>query len=215
MTKCNRNSLHFQGYRRREVNETFDVIRQFAACFRDHRDAKLIEHPVEQLLAQRVMGIALGYEDLNDHDELRHDPLMALLSGRDDLTGCKRRRERDRGKALAGRNTLNRLELTPVGANESGRYKKIVASHGDIERFFVDMYLQMHDKPPQEIVLDLDATDDPLHGNQLGRFFHGYYKSHCFCSPIEPVREQCERIKCASGFRVWLTCCSWRCAYSG
>lgn len=201
MTKCNRNLLHFQGHRRREVvaqfdggmitsdagglllrevNETFDVIRQFAGCFRDHRDPELIEHPVEQLLAQRVMGIALGYEDLNDHDELRHDPLMALLSGRDDLTGHKRRRKRDRGKALAGRNTLNRLELTPVGANKSNRYKKIVACHGDIERFFVDMYLQMQDKPPQEIVLDLDATDDPLHGNQLGRFFHGYYKSYCY-----------------------------------
>ncbi len=201
MTECNGNTLHFQGHGRRdvvaqfdggmitsdagglllrEVNETFGVIRQFAACFRDHRNPELIEHPVEQLLAQRVMGIALGYEDLNDHDELRHDPLMALLSGREDLTGRKRRRERDRGKALAGRNTLNRLELTPVGANASSRYKKIVACHGDIERFFVDIFLQMHAKPPPEIVLDLDATDDPLHGQQLGRFFHGYYKSCCY-----------------------------------
>ena len=201
MTECNRKKFHFQGHGRRdvvarfdggmitsdagglllrEVNETFGVIRQFAACFRDHRDPELIEHPLEQLLAQRVMGIALGYEDLNDHDELRHDPLMALLSGRDDLTGRKRRRERDRGKALAGRNTLNRLELTPVGANSSSRYKKIVARHGDIERFFVDIFLQMHAQPPKEIVLDLDATDDPLHGRQLGRFFHGYYKSYCY-----------------------------------
>ena len=201
MTECNRNKFHFQGHGRREVvarfdggmitsdagglllrevNETFGVIRQFAACFRDHRDPELIEHPLEQLLAQRVMGIALGYEDLNDHDELRHDPLMALLSGRSDLTGNTRRRQRDRGKALAGRNTLNRLELTPAGANSSSRYKKIVARHGDIERFFVDIFLQMQAKPPKEIILDLDATDDPLHGNQLGRFFHGYYKSYCY-----------------------------------
>ena len=201
MTQCNRNRLHFQGHGRREVvaqfdggmitsdagglllrevNETFGVIRKFASCFQDHRDGELIEHPVEQLLAQRVMGIALGYEDLNDHDELRHDPLMALLCGRDDLTGQKRRRERDRGKALAGRNTLNRLELTPVGASASSRYKKIVACHVDIERFFVDIFLQMHAKPPEEIVLDIDATDDPLHGRQLGRFFHGYYKSYCY-----------------------------------
>ncbi len=211
MTECNRETLHFQGHGRREVvaqfnggmitsdagglllrevNQTFGVIRQFAACFRDHRQPELIEHPLEQLLAQRVMGIALGYEDLNDHDELRHDPLMALLSGRDDLTGGRRRRERDRGQALAGRNTLNRLELTPAGANESSRYKKIVACHADIERFFVDIFLQVHAKPPQEIVLDLDATDDPLHGRQLGRFFHGYYKSYCylplyiFCGPF-------------------------------
>jgi hypothetical protein len=126
------------------------------------------------------MGIALGYEDLNDHDELRHDPLMALLCGRDDLSGVKRKRPRDRGKALAGRNTLNRLELTPAGADASSRYKKIVARHADLEQFFVDMFLQMQPQPPAEIVLDLDATDDPLHGNQLGRFFHGYYKSYCY-----------------------------------
>jgi hypothetical protein len=164
----------------REVDQTFGVIRRFAACFRDCRDPDLIEHPLEQLLAQRVMGIALGYEDLNDHDELRHDPLMALLCGRDDLSGVKRKRPRDRGKALAGRNTLNRLELTPAGADASSRYKKIVARHADLEQFFVDMFLQMQPQPPAEIVLDLDATDDPLHGNQLGRFFHGYYKSYCY-----------------------------------
>jgi Transposase DDE domain group 1 len=201
MAECNRSSLQFHPHGRREVvadfdggrissdagglllrevNETFGVIRQFAACFRDHRDAELLEHPLEQLLAQRVMGIALGYEDLNDHDQLRHDPLMALLCGCHDLVGGQRRCQRDRGKALAGRNTLNRLELTPAGADESSRYKKIVARHADIEQFFVDMFLQMHPQPPAEIVLDLDATDDPVHGNQLGRFFHGYYKSYCY-----------------------------------
>lgn len=201
MAECKRNSLQFHPHGRRqvvaefdggkitsdagglllrEVDQTFGVIRRFAACFRDCRDPDLIEHPLEQLLAQRVMGIALGYEDLNDHDELRHDPLMALLCGRDDLSGVKRKRPRDRGKALAGRNTLNRLELTPAGADASSRYKKIVARHADLEQFFVDMFLQMQPQPPAEIVLDLDATDDPLHGNQLGRFFHGYYKSYCY-----------------------------------
>lgn len=201
MTECKQNSLQFHPHGRREVvaefdggritsdagglllrevNETFGVIRQFAACFCDHRDPDLIEHPLEQLLAQRVMGIALGYEDLNDHDQLRHDPLMALLCRREDLTGENRTRQRDCGKALAGRNTLNRLELTPAAADASSRYKKIVARHADIEQFFVDMFLQMHAEPPAEIVLDLDATDDPVHGNQLGRFFHGYYKSYCY-----------------------------------
>jgi hypothetical protein len=164
----------------REVEEATGIIRRLARCFTDHRDEELIEHPVEQLLRQRIFALALGYEDLNDHDQLRHDPLLATLVGKADPTGNDRLRPRDRGKALAGRNTLNRLELTPRGANAESRYKKIVAHQDQIESLFVDVFLHLHPQPPERIVLDLDATDDPVHGGQLGKFFHGYYKSYCF-----------------------------------
>jgi len=200
-TQCTQQTFEFQGLGRREVTARFDagpitsdgggvllreveeytgIIRQLARCFTDHRDPEAIEHSVEQLLRQRIFGLALGYEDLNDHDDLRHDPLLATLVGKADPTGNDRLRQRDRGKALAGRNTLNRLELTPRGANADSRYKKIVADQGRIETFFVDVFLQLHRKPPKRIVLDLDATDDPVHGDQLGKFFHGYYRRYCF-----------------------------------
>src|SRR3954467_4655403 len=156
------------------------IIRQFAGCFTDHRDPDLVEHPVEHLLAQRVYGLALGYEDLNDHDDLRRDPLLATVVGKDDPSGETRRRRRDRGKPLAGKSTLNRLELTPVGADKESRYKKVVCRTHDVERLFVTLFLQAHPRPPGRIVLDLDATDDPIHGHQLGRFFHGYYKNFCY-----------------------------------
>jgi hypothetical protein len=164
----------------REVEEHTGIIRRLARCFTDHRNEQRLEHSVEELLRQRIFGLALGYEDLNDHDQLRHDPLLATLVGKRDPTGGNRLRERDRGKALAGRNTLNRLELTPRGADANSRYKKIVAEAGQIESVFVDVFLQLHRKPPKRIVLDIDATDDPLHGDQLGKFFHGYYKSYCY-----------------------------------
>ncbi len=157
----------------RELDAKFDFIKQFAHCFDDYRNPELTVHSLEELLSQRVFGIALGYEDLNDHEDLRHDPLMAVLAGKTDPAP-------EEGFALAGKSTLNRLELTPVGANEQSRYKKIVARHGEIEDFFVDAFLQVHPQPPERIVLDLDATDDPLHGHQLGRFFHGYYKCYCY-----------------------------------
>jgi hypothetical protein len=199
-TQCSQRTFAFEALGRREVVARFDggpitsdagglllreveqrtgIVRQLAGCFTDHRDEDLIEHRVEELLRQRVFGLALGYEDLNDHDQLRHDPLLATLIGKQDPTGGDRSRRRDRGKALAGRNTLNRLELTPRGADRKSRYKKIVADTGRIERLFVDVFLQLHAQP-QRIVLDLDATDDPVHGDQLGKFFHGYYKSYCF-----------------------------------
>jgi hypothetical protein len=139
-----------------------------------------VEHSVGHLIAQRVFALALGYEDLNDHDALRHDPLLAVLVGKADPSGQNRRRRDDRGKSLAGKSTLNRLELTPVGADGKSRYKKVVARHPDIEAFFVDIFLALHPHPPEEIVLDLDATDDPIHGHQLGRFFHGYYDGYCY-----------------------------------
>jgi len=103
-----------------------------------------------------------------------------VLVGKADPTGQDRRRREDRGKSLAGKSTLNRLELTPTGANEKSRYKKVVARHRDIESFFVKTFLALHPQPPKEIVLDLDATDDPIHGHQLGRFFHGYYDNYCY-----------------------------------
>jgi len=164
----------------REVEVRTGIIRQFAGCFTDHRDTALIEHTVEELVAQRVYGLALGYEDLLDHDDLRHDPLLAALVGKDDATGQDRRRARDRGKPLAGKSTLNRLELTQAGASEDSRYKKIVCHTDRVDSLFVDVFLQAHAAPPARIVIDLDSTFAPLHGHQLGRFFHGYYDCYCY-----------------------------------
>jgi len=200
-TECNARDFDFQGLGSRAVTARFDggaitsdagglllreveaktgILRRFSACFTDHRDPELVEHSVGELLAQRVFALALGYEDLNDHDALRHDPLLAVLVGKLDPAGQDRRCSRDRGKSLAGKSTLNRLELTPVGADAKSRYKKVVARHRDIENFFVEMFLSLHPTPPKEIVLDFDATDDPIHGHQLGRFFHGYYDNYCY-----------------------------------
>ena len=164
----------------RKTEELTAIIRQFAACFVDHRNPELIEHSLEHLVAQRVYALALGYEDLNDHDDLRHDPLLATVVGKQDPTGQSRVRQRDKGKALAGKSTLNRLELTPVGADQDSRYKKVICSTRAVEDLFVQLFLQAHPLPLDQIVLDLDATDDPIHGHQLGRFFHGYYKNYCF-----------------------------------
>lgn len=166
----------------REVEQRFGIIRQFAGCFTDHRDEELIEFSVEELLAQRVMGLALGYEDLNDHEQLRHDPLMALLCGRKDVTGSDRTDPRDQGKPLAGKSTLNRLELTPAGASAKSRYKKIVAGIAQLQDALVDVFVRMRAKQgvPEELILDFDATDDPIHGDQLGKFFHGYYMNYCY-----------------------------------
>jgi hypothetical protein len=163
----------------REVAARTGILRRFAACFTDYRDPDLVEHTVYELIAQRVFALALGYEDLNDHDALRHDPLLAVLVGKLDPEGGNRRRKRDLGKSLAGKSTLNRLELTPTGADEQGRYKKIVARHRDMESFFVETFLALHPQPLKEIVLDFDAREDPIHGHQLGRFFQGYYDSYC------------------------------------
>ena len=164
----------------RELEAKFRFIEQFARCFTDHRDPDRTEHSLPELLKQRIYGLCLGYEDLNDHDQLRLDPLLAVLVGKNDPQGDRRLRPRDQGKALAGKSTLNRLELTPVRANAKSRYKKIVAHLDAMQAFFVEAFVQQHLVPPQRIVLDLDATDFPLHGHQLGRFFHGYYDEYCY-----------------------------------
>jgi len=165
----------------REVERRCGIIRGFASCFEDLRDPDLIEHSVAELVGQRVYGLALGYEDLNDHDELRSDPMLAVLVGKKDPEGQDRLRTQDKGKALAGKSTLNRLELTPADPTPAEqRYKKIIMKTEAIDRLFVDVFLQAHEEAPEEIILDVDATDDPLHGNQEGRFFHGYYMNYCY-----------------------------------
>ena len=145
------------------------LTQRFTACFADRRSPELVEHSVWAMVVQRVFGIALGYEDLIDHDELRHDPVLAVLAG-------KLAARRSDCAALAGKSTLNRLEL---GQAEPTRYHRISHDGSAIEALFVDLFLEAHRRPPEQIILDLDATDDPLHGHQEGRFFHGFYD--CFC----------------------------------
>jgi hypothetical protein len=165
----------------RKVEQRTGIVRQFAACFQDRRKPELIEHTVKELVAQRVYGLALGYEDLNDHDQLRTDPLLAVLAGKSDPKGESRLHERDRGKALAGKSTLNRLERTPEKATaKEARYKKIVLDMELVDQLLVDLFLQAHARAPEQIVVDLDATDDQIHGNQEGRFYHGYYGDYCY-----------------------------------
>jgi hypothetical protein len=235
MTHCNSQQMEFQGIGTRKVVAAFDggmvtsdagglllrevnrgsgIIGRFAACFTDHRDADQIEHSVAELTAQRIFGIALGYEDLNDHDSLRRDPILAALVGKVDPTGQNRRNEKDKGAALAGKSTLNRLELTEEKLSEAERYCKIVYDKRAIESFFIDEFLRVHRKKPKELIIDLDATDDPLHGEQEGAYFHGYYDCYCYlplymfighsllsarlrtsdCDPIEGVIEDVTQI---------------------
>ncbi len=200
-TQCNQESFPFHALFRRQVCGRFDggaitsdagglllrevekrtgIIAQFAACFTDHRDPERIEHTVKELVAQRVYALALGYEDLNDHDQLRRDPLLAVLAEKPDPSGESRVRERDEGKALAGKSTLNRLELTGEVVSEEERYKKIALQEAAVDRMLVEVFLEAHEPPPAEIVLDFDATDDAVHGNQEGRFFHAYYGHYCY-----------------------------------
>ena len=152
------------------ADRRIDLVGRLAGCFRDARDPRFVEHSVATLVGQRVFGIALGYEDLTDHDELRHDPVMAVLAGRLEA-------RRDDCAPVAGKSTLNRLELSRETAT---RYHKVSHEPSAIEALFVDLFLEAHTKAPKEIVLDLDATDDPVHGHQEGRFFHGYYDCYCY-----------------------------------
>lgn len=201
-TQCTPTQLEFHSLGNREVVGRFDggsitsdagglllretemrtgILSRFAECFQDLRNPELIEHTVAELVAQRVYGLALGYEDLNDHDDLRRDPLLAVLVGKEDPEGEGRIRQQDKGKAMAGKSTLNRLELTPAEPTVAElRYKKIVMKREEIDRLLVDVFLESHAEPPEQIVLDVDATDDPLYGKQEGRFFHGYYMNYCY-----------------------------------
>ena len=148
------------------------LLDRFAACFHDGRHPAFVTHRVRSLVGQRIFGLALGYEDLVDHDDLRHDPVLGSLLGRfkqDDATPAR----------LAGKSTLNRLEHAPADA--PARYHKIGHDAAAIETVFVDLFLDaFRAKPPRDIILDLDATDDPIHGHQEGRFFHGYYDCYCY-----------------------------------
>jgi hypothetical protein len=149
----------------REVERRINLLERLTGCFTDGRNQELVEHKLSEMLSQRIYGLALGYEDLNDHEQLRSDPLLGLLSG-------KRKLE----EPLAGKSTLNRLEL--VGRSE--RYHKICYSAEALDRLLVDLFIESHTAPPDEIVLDLDATEIPLYGHQPERFFHGYYDSYCY-----------------------------------
>ena len=190
-TQCSRDLFGFAPVEGRRVEAGFDggevtsdagalllgatdraigLVTRFAACFADGRAQAQVEHTVETMVAQRVFGIALGYEDLIDHDQLRHDPVLATLAGK--LTA-----RRQTCAPLAGKSTLNRLEHAPAGAS---RYHKIGHDRAAIETLFVALFLEAHKSPPKRIILDLDATDDPLHGHQEGRFFHGYYDCYCY-----------------------------------
>jgi Transposase DDE domain group 1 len=153
-----------------QVDRAIRLSERFAACFSDARMPELVEHQLDTMVMQRVFGIALGYEDLNDHDGLRCDPVMAVLAG-------KLQARRADCAPLAGKSTLNRLELSRP---EPTRYHKISHDPAAIEPLFVDLFLEAHRRAPEQIILDLDATDDPLHGHQEGRFFHGYYDCHCY-----------------------------------
>ena len=152
------------------TDRAIGLVGRFATCFADGRAQAQVEHSIAAMVAQRVFGIALGYEDLIDHDQLRHDAILATLAGK--LTA----RRKDCAP-LAGKSTLNRLEHAPL---TSSRYHKIGHDGAAIERLFVDLFLEAHKTPPKRIILDLDATDDPLHGHQEGRFFHGYYDCYCY-----------------------------------
>ena len=156
-----------------QVDRGLGLVRRFAGCFIDRRDPRYVEHQVETLVGQRIFGLALGYEDLNDHDELRKDPTFAVLAGK--LKSVLR----TECEPLAGKSTLNRLEHTP--RRHASKYHKIDCDDARVDALLVDLFLDAHERAPREIVLDLDNTDIPLHGAQEGRFFHGYYNGPATC----------------------------------
>ena len=187
MTECNQSSFGFEALGSREIVARFDggtissdggafLLRQtdrrlnllprLAECFLDGRNQSMVDHSIQEMLSQRIYGLVLGYEDLNDHEQLRHDPVFGILAGREDLE-----------QPLAGKSTLNRMEL---GAGETDRYKKITFWKDALDELLVKVFLESYPEAPERIVLDIDTTDLPLHGQQEGRFFHGYYDNYCY-----------------------------------
>jgi hypothetical protein len=187
MTECNQSEFGFEASGRREIVARFDggtissdggafllretdkrlnLLPRLSACFLDGRNQNLVEHTIQEMLSQRVYGLALGYEDINDHEQLRKDPVFGILAGREALD-----------EPLAGKSTLNRLEL---GTGSNDRYKKITFWRDAIDELLVQVFIESHPSAPAEIVLDVDTTDLPLHGKQEGRFFHGYYDHYCY-----------------------------------
>ena len=188
MTECNPTTLEFEGHFSRQVLARFDggaittdagglllrevdqrlnLLPRLAECFLDARNPLLVRHSVQEMVAQRVYGLALGYEDLNDHEQLRQDPVMKVLAGKAEVEE----------EALAGKSTLNRLELSDGTAS---RYKKITYWKDGIDRLLVEMFLEAPAEPPEQMVIDVDTTDVAIHGGQEGRFFHGYYDHYCY-----------------------------------
>ena len=187
MTQCTQSSFEFKAHYSREVVARFDggtissdggslllretdqrlnLLPRFSRCFLDGREQDRVEHSILEMVSQRVYGLALGYEDLNDHEQLRKDPLFGVLAGREELD-----------RPLAGKSTLNRLEL---GKGQKDRYKKITFWKQGVDELLVSVFLESQAKAPEQIILDVDTTDLPLHGKQEGRFFHGYYDSYCY-----------------------------------
>ncbi len=187
MTECKQSSFGFQDCGSREIvarfdggtissdggalllrqtDERLDLLPRLAQCFLDGREQDRVQHSVQEMISQRVYGLALGYEDINDHEQLRSDPLFSVLAGREELE-----------KPLAGKSTLNRLEL---GDGREDRYKKITFWKQGIDELLVEVFIESQERTPEQIVLDVDTTDLPLHGQQEGRFFHGYYDSYCY-----------------------------------
>ena len=187
MTECNQSSFGFEACGKREIVARFDggtissdggafLLRQtdqrlnllprLAECFLDGRNQERVEHSILEMLSQRIYGLALGYEDINDHEQLRTDPVFGILAGRGELD-----------EPLAGKSTLNRMEL---GTGTKDRYKKITFWKDAMDELLVKVFIESHQKAPHEIILDVDTTDLPLHGQQEGRFFHGYYDSYCY-----------------------------------
>ena len=162
----------------RELERHSGLLRDFAGCFVDSRDSRYIEHSVEELVSQRIHGLVLGYEDLNDHDHLRRDPIHGLIAGKSDPLGQDRILERDKGKALAAQSTLNRLELSAEAIDP--RYNKVQVQPDKVQELLIKRGVKAIPRKSAEIVLDLDATDDPLHGRQEGAYFNGYYRHYCY-----------------------------------